>query len=561
LRKDLVQHMNPRPTNTQPVTVSFWYWATNNTATELTVKTVGNALNLITNIGVIIIPSNYIPPQVISPALVYRSPGVTNQFNEALPAFQPLWLNEVQGENINGITDNNGEREPWVEIYNPSGATVSLAGLYLSGNYTNLTSWAFPAGATIAPNQFLVVFCDGEPGETSGNQYHTSFRLPATSGTIALSRIYNGQPQVLDYLTYGGIRPNRSYGSFPDGQPFERREFFYVTPGAANDGRSAPLILYINEWMAQNTTNMFDPADGDFDDWFELYNPGDEAVDLVGYYLTDNLLTPFQYEITTNGPHVIPAGGFLLVWADGETGQNVSDGVPRQDLHASFSLRAAGESIGLFAPDGTQVDAVSFAAQTNNVSMGRYTDGMPSIYYMTNPTPREPNILGGTGNNVAPVLNPIPIQVVYAGEVVTFTAQATDTAGQTITYSLGAGAPIGSQINPSTGVFTWPTFNPTTNNVVVRATDNGSPQLTAMRTVEIRVLGTPRVAQPSLSQNNLILTWGTVAGRSYKVQYKDDLNDIQWLDLGPPIQANGSTLSFTNLITESPQRFYQIRIQ
>ena len=26
--------------------------------------------------------------------------------------------------------------------------------------------------------------------------------------------------------------------------------------------------------MASNTRTLADPADGDFDDWFELYNPG-----------------------------------------------------------------------------------------------------------------------------------------------------------------------------------------------------------------------------------------------------------------------------------------------
>jgi hypothetical protein len=81
------------------------------------------------------------------------------------------------------------------------------------------------------------------------------------------------------------------------------------------------------------------PADGDFDDWFELYNPGSTAVNLAGYFLTDNLTNKFQYLITTNGAHTIPAGGYLLVWADEETGQNVSAGVPRTDLHVNFRSR------------------------------------------------------------------------------------------------------------------------------------------------------------------------------------------------------------------------------
>jgi hypothetical protein len=56
---------------------------------------------------------------------------------------------------------------------------VSLDGLYLANNYTNLTNWAFPAGRTIAAGQFMVIFCDGEPLETSASQLHTGFRCRA----------------------------------------------------------------------------------------------------------------------------------------------------------------------------------------------------------------------------------------------------------------------------------------------------------------------------------------------------------------------------------------------
>jgi hypothetical protein len=114
------------------------------------------------------------------------------------------------------------------------------------------------------------------------------------------------------------------------------------------------LVVFINEWMASNTNSLADPADGDYDDWFELYNPGPNAVDLSGHYLTDVLSNPTKYLITTNGAHIIPPQGYLLVWADNETGQNMSGGVPRTDLHVNFQLARAGEGLGLFAPNGSQ---------------------------------------------------------------------------------------------------------------------------------------------------------------------------------------------------------------
>ena len=140
--------------------------------------------------------------------------------------------------------------------------------------------------------------------------------------------------------------------------------------------------------MVANTGFLRDPADNDADDWFELYNPNSFAVDLGGYFLTDNLLNPRQFEIPSDGRYTIPPSGFLLVWADNETQQNSTN---RSDLHVNFQLRQAGEAIGLFAADGTEIDAVTFGQQSDNVSQGRFPEGGASIYFMTNPTPRGPN--------------------------------------------------------------------------------------------------------------------------------------------------------------------------
>ena len=99
-------------------------------------------------------------------------------------------------------------------------------------------------------------------------------------------------------------------------------------------------------------------------------------MDLGGCFLTDNLTNKFQFQIPNNGHYTIAPGGFLLVWADSETGQNSTN---RADLHVSFNLRAAGEAIGLFAADGTEIDAVTFGQQTTNVSVGRSPDGSDHI--------------------------------------------------------------------------------------------------------------------------------------------------------------------------------------
>jgi len=291
-------------------------------------------------------------------------------------------------------------------------------------------------------------------------------------------------------------------------------------------------------------------------------------VDLTGYYLTDSLTNgagtvtnKFQFKITTNMAHTIAPHGYLLVWADNETGQNQTGGTNRTDMHANFQLSKGGEAIGLFAADGTQIDYVIFGSQTNDVSQGRYPDGNGGqYYYMTNPTPRSANLLGSAPANNAPVLAAIGNKAVYLGNTLTFTAQATDSdVGQTLSYSLDPGAPAGASINASSGVFTFTPTGSGSYNLTIRVTDNGTPAQNDFESITVDVLNAPQFTSSRRNGGNLELTWDARAGQQYRVEYKDDLNDAQ-CQLLQTLTATGNTLSITNTTATPPQRFFRIKV-
>lgn len=148
-------------------------------------------------------------------------------------------------------------------------------------------------------------------------------------------------------------------------------------------GYVAPA-LYINELMADNDSILEDPDEaGGYPDWIELYNPGAETIDLGGLYLTDDLTDPTQFQIPVSV--TIAGGGFLLFYADGDTDQG--------DLHTNFKLSADGESVALFGADGiTQIDGVTFTAQTTDVAYGRQTDGSGSWAILCAATPGSSNV-------------------------------------------------------------------------------------------------------------------------------------------------------------------------
>ena len=72
--------------------------------------------------------------------------------------------------------------------------------------------------------------------------------------------------------------------------------------------------VIINEFLADNALTNFDD-DGDNEDWVELYNQGDEDVDLQGYFLSDNPENPLRWEFPAV---VIPARSYLMVWLSGK---------------------------------------------------------------------------------------------------------------------------------------------------------------------------------------------------------------------------------------------------
>ena len=130
---------------------------------------------------------------------------------------------------------------------------------------------------------------------------------------------------------------------------------------------SSPVI--INELMASNTKSLADPQ-GENDDWIELHNVSDYAVELSGMYLSDNQNNPRKWQFPDDTQ--IAPGGYLIVWAD-------EDGNAESGLHANFKLSKNGETVMLIDTDqrGNQVlDVIKFREQGEDIALGRMPNGV-----------------------------------------------------------------------------------------------------------------------------------------------------------------------------------------
>jgi hypothetical protein len=144
--------------------------------------------------------------------------------------------------------------------------------------------------------------------------------------------------------------------------------------------------VVINEFMADNEATLADGASGEYLDWIELHNTGDEVFTLEGLYLTDDLDWPTQHELSSR--LTISAGGFLVLWA--------SQKAVNDPTHLDFALAAGGEDLGLFWTDPdtgnlTMLDGLSFNAQQPDVSMARSEDGTGGWALSSQPSPGASN--------------------------------------------------------------------------------------------------------------------------------------------------------------------------
>jgi len=192
------------------------------------------------------------------------------------------------------------------------------------------------------------------------------------------------------------------------------------------------IPLTINEFMASNGKAVPDPQ-GDYDDWIEIHNFGPDAIDIGGMYLTDDMSIPNKWRIADDDPRLttIPAGGYLLIWADNDT----SD----PGLHANFKLDSDGEEIGLIDRLGTTlIDSVVFGPQGSNISYGRFPDSGADWRFFPTPTPATRNNGGYVGEVKAPKFS---LKRGFYSRAFTLTL-ATETEDAVIYYTLDGEEPF-----------------------------------------------------------------------------------------------------------------------
>jgi len=149
----------------------------------------------------------------VMPYLRTRSEYVRDNYPDPqhLPA---IVVNELMADNDNGIVDEAGENEDWVELYNNSDQAIDVSGFYLTDRYGNPRQWQIPAGTVIAARDYLLIWCDDDGAQ---GPLHANFKLGKDGEGVYLFANDPALNILVASLVYPAVGADEAYGRLPDG--------------------------------------------------------------------------------------------------------------------------------------------------------------------------------------------------------------------------------------------------------------------------------------------------------------------------------------------------------
>lgn len=122
-----------------------------------------------------------------------------------------LVINELLASNSSTNIDEAGENDDWIELYNNNSTAMDISGFHLSDDLNNLAQWSFPAGTSIAANEYVTVWLDNDIAQGTN---HANFKLSASGETVYLS---DTQSAVIDQIGFDQQTTDVAWGRYENG--------------------------------------------------------------------------------------------------------------------------------------------------------------------------------------------------------------------------------------------------------------------------------------------------------------------------------------------------------
>jgi len=233
----------------------------------------------------------------------------------------------------------------------------------------------------------IEVFSDGVSVENYPHNYGSTSGawVPVTLhwDSSGLDLTYNGNVLATNLATPGFVPSPGNRFAF-SGRTGGANQNTYLDNISVSTTTQSPILTggpIISEFVANNTT--LDDEDLDSSDWIEIYNGQNAAVNLSGYYLTNDSSNKTLWQFPS---HSLAAYEYFTLFASGK-----DRALSGSQLHPNFTLPKTGGYLALIAPNGvTVISEFTFAAQAADVSYGELGQAR-TLGYLETSTPNARN--------------------------------------------------------------------------------------------------------------------------------------------------------------------------
>lgn len=166
--------------------------------------------------------------------------------------------------------------------------------------------------------------------------------------------------------------------------------------------------------------------------------------------------------------------------------------------------------------------------------------------------------------NQAPSLAALADRTVHAGTALSFPVAATDSdlPPNTLSFRL-VDSPAGASIDSLTGHLLWTPADGQAGAsypFTVEVVDDGEPSLSDTRTFSVTVATRPVITAAQLVGESLRLTWTSLPGQRYRLQYQSELGIGPWTDLPSEVLATADSTTAEDAPGMATRRFYRVQV-
>jgi hypothetical protein len=225
-------------------------------------------------------------------------------------------------------------RDDWIELHNPTESPISLDGLRLTDNpYGDPTAHVFEPHTYIAAMSYLKLIADGSKAEG-----HVNFSLDGQGESLALT---DPQGEIIDLVLITPQTDDQSISWQADGTPSYPA---FPTDGfAASNEEIDRMRGFIDHLRVSEI--LYKPTNGSDDEFIELTNTGETALDLTGVRFTRGISFTFPEYTLEPGAYVILAKNAAAL-----TQRFPADALPIAGEYGG-KLDNSGESLTLTLPE------------------------------------------------------------------------------------------------------------------------------------------------------------------------------------------------------------------